>query len=59
MKTRQDNDTINRISSINAKKNTKLSYPNGLSTNYNENKIGQLQIDLTDAIYVENETELQ
>ena len=42
MKTRQDNDLIDRPCSFNAESNTKLLWPIELGVDYDKNQIGQL-----------------
>ena len=43
MKTRQDNNMINRTGVVYSKNNTKLLWPIGLSANYDEHQIRKLR----------------
>ena len=55
MKTRQENDVIDRTSRFYAETNIELSRLIGSDANYDKNQIGQHITNHTDVVYIGNE----
>ena len=58
MKPRHDNNVIDRIGAFYVKKDTKLLWPIRSDVDCEENQIGKLCTNHTNAVYLDNKTEL-